>query len=356
MLERATPWVRTTLAAGLALAASSCIGSRIIYPVAPTGEELAEFEAAGPADPDFDPNQFIALNIEGGEYRVVAGDLLEIEIPNEAAGLSVTDAADLTESVNVRVGKEGTIRMPEIDEDLAIAGLSTSEIEEMLAGRYSEKFGLRMSAVVKVTDYKMATVAVIGAVSTPGIHEVRSDRLTLLGALMAAGGIDSERGAQSIKILKPGEAAENVEPVELPVRDSTIPFQDVRLAGGETILVEPRPTREFTVLGLVQQAGVVSYPADVTFNLMQALAQAGGTDTTAAPRYATIYRVRADGKIIGATFRIDGLALVDSSNIEVKAGDVIAVEHTQGSWARTFFSQVFGFRASFSPSGSGTGR
>jgi hypothetical protein len=69
-------------------------------------------------------------------------------------------------------------------------------------------------------------------------------------------------------------------------------------------------------------------------------------DESAAPRYATIYRVKADGSIVGATFKIDGTSLEDASNVLIKDGDVIAVDHTQGSWLRMFFSQVFGFRAS----------
>ena len=60
----------------------------------------------------------------------------------------------------------------------------------------------------------------------------------------------------------------------------------------------------------------------------------------------------ANGDIIGATFKIDGTALTDASNVTVKPGDVIAVDHTQGSWTRQFISQVFGFRASFSSTGT----
>ena len=55
-----------------------------------------------------------------------------------------------------------------------------------------------------------------------------------------------------------------------------------------------------------------------------------------------------------ATFRIDGLNLTDGSNIMIKDGDVIAVEHTAGSYMRQFFSQVLGFRANLSATSSST--
>jgi protein involved in polysaccharide export with SLBB domain len=133
---------------------------------------------------------------------------------------------------------------------------------------------------------------------------------------------------------------------------SDIPLDDIALKGGETIVVEPAPDRSFSVIGLVKRSGVFPYPAPRRYNLMQALATAGGVDENAAPRYATVYRVRADGKVIGATFKIDGTTLEDGSTVWIKDGDVISVDHTQGSWLRQFFSQVFGFRASVSVSTS----
>ena len=65
-----------------------------------------------------------------------------------------------------------------------------------------------------------------------------------------------------------------------------------------------------------------------------------------APRFATVYRKKKSGEIIGATFRIDGLELLNGSNVLIKDGDVISIEHTEGSWFRSFLSDVFGFRLS----------
>jgi len=198
---------------------------------------------------------------------------------------------------------------------------------------------------VTVSEYHTVKVAVTGSVNQPGIHELRSDAMTVMGALMAAGGIKTERGAKEIKIVGTDESGQTVTR-SLSVHLDDIPLEDVALKGGETIVVEPPPERAFSVIGLVKKSGVFPYPAPRRYNLMQALAVAGGVDETAAPRYATIYRVKADGGVVGATFKIDGTSLEDASNVWIKDGDVIAVDHTQGSWLRQFFSQVFGFRAS----------
>jgi len=242
------------------------------------------------------------------------------------------------------VQPDGLVFLPLIG-DFDVGGKTQGEIEDGLAEAYhkDDKLKERPLVVVTVTEYATVNVAVIGAVAQPGQHALRADQRSVLGALMAAGGIKSERGAARIRVL--GEdGGERMLPVQL----DDIPLEDIALIGGETVVVVPPSERQFTVYGLVKKSGVFPYPAPRRLNLMQALATAGGTDDAAAPRYATIYRVKSDGAIVGATFKIDGNSLTDASNVVIKDGDVIAVEHTQGSWLRAFFTNVFGFRANVS--------
>src|SRR6185503_15649261 len=50
-----------------------CIGHRLIYPMMPTGEELREFEAAGPADVQSETLEATSMRV-AGPYHVVSGD------------------------------------------------------------------------------------------------------------------------------------------------------------------------------------------------------------------------------------------------------------------------------------------
>jgi protein involved in polysaccharide export with SLBB domain len=236
-----------------------------------------------------------------------------------------------------------------------VAGLTAAEIEAGLAAAYQAPGRLRAApnVVVTVAEHRTVTVAVLGAVVTPGLHELRSDHQTVVGALMAAGGIDGDRGAREIRVVTTAPDG-TAETRTLGVHFADVPLADVPLEGGETLVVEPAPERAFTVYGLVKRSGIFDYPLPRRFNLMQALATAGGVDEAAAPRYATIYRVKPDGEIVGATFKIDGTSLQDGANVWIKDGDVIAVEHTQGSWMRMFFSNVFGFRATVNLSSTGS--
>lgn len=327
-----------------------CIGARVVYPVLATAEELREFEAAGPADLTSGVLETSAMRV-AGPYRVVPGDLLAIELPAKVSIDEVpSEAGSMNLTIQCRVRGSGTILLPMVGDQL-VAGKTTGEIEADLASAYNEPARLeeRPNVVVTVSEYRTLSVAVTGAVNQPGLHELRSDRMTVLGALMEAGGIKQERGAKEIRVLAQDEKGQTVTR-SVGVEMTEIPLEDLALRGGETIVVVPAAERAFSVLGLVKRSGVFPYPAPRRYNLLQALATAGGVDENAAPRYATIYRIRADGKVLGATFKIDGTSLQDGSNVWIKDGDVIAVDHTQGSWLRQFFSQVFGFRASVSVS------
>ena len=333
---------------------AGCIGARVVYPVLATPEELREFDAAGPREVTAELDTG-SMHVDG-PYRVVPGDLLAVELPSKVEiDTARSDAGSAIPEIltfKSRVAEDGTILLPMVGEP-HVAGRTTGEIEDFLAREYQTPGRLeeRPGVVVTISEYRTLSVAVIGAVNQPGLHELRSDHMTVLGAIMAAGGIKKERGAREIVVHSKDEHGQSTTRA-LGVEMAEIPLGDVALKGGETVVVEPAPERSFSVIGLVKRSGVFPYPAPRRYNLMQALATAGGVDENAAPRYATVYRVRSDGKVIGATFKIDGTSLTDGPNVWIKDGDVIAVDHTQGSWLRQFFSQVLGFRASVSVSTS----
>ena len=91
----------------------------------------------------------------------------------------------------------------------------------------------------------------------------------------------------------------------------------------------------------MQKPGAYELPPGVEMNLMQALATAGGVDMTANPPFATMFRRDQDGSIVPATFSISGNGLVNASQLPVRPGDVIAVQHTAASWTRSLIAQVF---------------
>lgn len=103
---------------------------------------------------------------------------------------------------------------------------------------------------------------------------------------------------------------------------------------------EGENARVFTVMGLVKHSDAFPYPPNVQYNLIEALASAGGLDPVADPRYVKIYRKSANGEVISATFGVNNSSLAAAYNVVIKPGDVVYVDHTFHTRMNTFLSQV----------------
>lgn len=99
--------------------------------------------------------------------------------------------------------------------------------------------------------------------------------------------------------------------------------------------------RVFTVMGLVNKPDAYAYPPDVQYNLMEALAFAGGLDMVADPRYVKVFRQDAGGEVLQATFGMGEKALKEAYEVTIKPGDVIYVDHTLRTRINKFLSEVF---------------
>ena len=97
----------------------------------------------------------------------------------------------------------------------------------------------------------------------------------------------------------------------------------------------------FTVIGLVKKPGAYPYPPGVQYNVLQALAFAGGLNEIADPRYLRVYRQQVDGSIVDATFKVAGTGISDASSVTLKPGDVVSVEQTARTRSWLLFAEVF---------------
>lgn len=130
--------------------------------------------------------------------------------------------------------------------------------------------------------------------------------------------------------------------IVLPVVGMNIPFEDVALTEGDTVVVEPIQMPTMSILGLVRNPGNFPYPPYARYNLSQAIALAGGLVMEVDPRYATIYRPESNGNIRSVTFRLieDG-GYTKNLNEPVRPGDLIAVEHTPRTRTNEFINRFF---------------
>lgn len=318
-------------------------------------QELTRFMAAGPITPEFDEEQLLAGIAAPTQYAVVPGDLILLRAPSTMFETGIAAAGTVTRMETLehyaRVSETGTIEVP-LAGTLDVTDKSLRQIEVAIADAVFPKYlKARPSIVAQIEEYRTVPVTLYGAVELPGIYRLPSDSLTVSGALAAAGGIVKTGslvvGARKITIYSP-TGTQGPRTVALPIRGLNVPYYDLPLKGGERIEVERYEPDRFTVIGLVTSPGAHGYPPETEFNLMQALAIAGGVDRIADPPYATIFRKDLDtGEIIPATFKIKGNGLVTASSMPIKPGDVISVAHTKGSWTRAFMAEVFRLNLGF---------
>ena len=231
-------------------------------------EQLREFEEAGPFTSDTETDGSIPVKFHIGPYRVIAGDVLELQMP-------------------------------------AVLRVLSSEFSEWLKPMYGRK------------DYEpyLVRVSDAGTITLP-----------IVGEIPAAGHTLSE--------------------IEASIIDAYYPKYVVNppMVVCEVVKYQRENERIFTVLGLVNLPNAFPYPPDTQYNLMEALAFAGGLNMTADPRYLKVYRQDADGTVVSATFGVDSKSVVEAYAVAIKPGDVIYVDHTLRTRVNQFLSDVLQIR------------
>ena len=315
-----------------------------------------------------------------------------------------SDPSEETEPFICRVTSNGTVSLPVVGE-VTVAGKTLSEVESLAAKAYYPDYTQAYPTVyAKILEPRTYKVAIGGAVNQPGIYQLRGDQMSIVSLLMEAGGIVDEgaatisidrsqssfsparmstsesnipwlRKSKSISLAtfveaehshedsadeirrqiamvasfadrteRPSAQSSQDNTFVLPVRGLNIPFVDVALHEGDCIVVERFEMPLFSVIGLVQRPANFEYPQGV-HNLMQAIAFAGGLNEAADPRYAVIYRLRPDGTIAHIAVDIsrpkNGSDLMSGMNVQIKPGDIVALEHTPRTRTALFLDKVF---------------
>lgn len=274
------------------------------------------------------------------------GDVIEIAI---AAGLSSDDVTQLP----VRVAENGTALLPEIG-PVPVAGLTLLDAEEAIRAASTER-GVYRQPQVTVTMQRQRTnrITIVGAVKSPGVHQLPRGSSYLLAALVAAGGLADDAGpkvevrcpsgASALAGPTPGAGAsgvqlasglqpagpEGVTQVCLNLADSASQGQGSRyLPDGSVITVEKRLPQPYHVIGLVNKPGEFEYPINHEVRVLEAIAQAGGASQSLADKIYVI-RPQPDGKEDAVIeLSLQKAKHNREENLRLQPGDIVSVEHT----------------------------
>ena len=292
------------------------------------------------------------------DYPLGAGDVLIISVPG------------MQEITNreVRISGSGALALPLVG-TLRAEGLTEARLREEIQRRLSTNYMYNPQVDIFVREYRSRQVAVIGAVTKPGLYRLASEADTLLDMLSQAGGLAKE-ASQRIHFI-PAEPIEKGEALKLA---SMLPQQltsqtpsplllkrsdplilDLQtLSKGKNQLYLAMPMRPGDVI-LVPGAGEVliegwvpkpgAYPASAGLTVLAAVAVAGGPMFAADTAAVRIIRTQANGKKSLFLANLQDIKQGIQEDIHVHDGDIIEVT---GSTAKMvpygvyqFFTSVF---------------
>lgn len=182
--------------------------------------------AAMPANlPAAGTSQASAVFSLGKEYRVVANDLLDVDVLNLENGKRT-----------VRVNQAGYVTLPLIG-PVVVAGLTQQQVESRIAGMYGEKYLQDPQVSVFIREFTTERITIDGAVAKPGIYPLVG-QMTLLRALALAGGFGQIANKTAVKVFRRGESGERQIATFDVERIRTGQVDDPPVRGDDVIVVQ----------------------------------------------------------------------------------------------------------------------
>lgn len=245
--------------------------------------------------------------------KIDAGDLLHI---------TVFDVPEMEQ--DVRVGANGRAQLALIG-DVALSGLTAQEAADTIAHELrNRKLLVRPQVNVLVKEFASQGVSVIGEVQHPGIYQVLGAR-TLLDLISMAGGLTNV--ADTRITVKRRDGAEEKVTARLKTDDPEMSLtNNVQVYPGDLILV-PRAGIVY-VLGDVTRPGGFVMQDSGKITLLQALAQAGGTNKTASLGNAVLMRKNGEGYVT-TKLHVGRIEKGQDPDLELHANDILFVPNSR---------------------------
>ena len=200
-------------------------------------------------------------------------------------------------SRSVRVGADGTLRMPMVKQRIKVEGLMPNDVETAIATALEEE-GLIVEpfVTVNVAEYSSRPISVAGSVREPLTFQA-SAPVTLLEAITRAGGLTQSAGSEILisktQLGSDGLSGSLMQRVSVKALiDGTDPEANLKLTGGEEIRV-PEAGKVF-VVGNVKKPGAFPVEDGAESSVLKMLAMAEGLSPNCG-KQAYIYRREASG-------------------------------------------------------------
>jgi polysaccharide export outer membrane protein len=237
----------------------------------------------------------------------------------------------------VLIGTNGDITLPLIGRVKA-GGQTVEQLEAELSTRFKQ-FIREPQISVTVTMFRSQPVSVFGAVTKPGVVQLRG-RQSLYEVLSMAGG-PRETAGSLLTVTRPRQSGEiplpgtRVDPtgqfssVELNVQEileGKNPAANIEIRPNDIISVSEGSSNMIYVVGDVNHAGAFTLGGQRNVSVLRAVSLAGGLGRTAKPNKARIvHEVAGEPKLREIAVNIQQILSGKAKDVELGPDDVLVV-------------------------------
>jgi polysaccharide export outer membrane protein len=268
--------------------------------------------------------------------------------PDDEIAIHAIDAPEIPDKP-ILIGTNGNITLSLIGRVKA-AGLTVEQLETELNTQLKQ-YVKDPQVSITVAEFRSQPVSVFGAVTNPGVIQLRG-RKTLYEALSMAGGPRETRGS-TLTVTRRRENGEiplpgaTVDPtgqfsvVELNVSEileGKNPATNIEIKPNDVISVSEADSNMIYVVGDVEHAGGFTLGGRRSVSVLMALSMAGGLGRTAKPQKARIIRpIPGEAKPQEIAVNLAQVLNGKAEDIGLRAQDVLVVptssRKTLGSYA-----------------------
>ncbi len=250
---------------------------------------------------------------------------------DDLLAVTVYDSPELSRTV--RVGADGTIRLPMLKQKITVIGQLPSQIETSIATAFSNEAILVDPVVtVSVAEYKSRPISVVGAVKSPITFQALPGT-TLLDAITKAQGLTDDAGIDILvtrQVTAPDGKTTEISQ-RIPAKgllEKTDPLFNVALNGGECVRVPEGP--KIFVVGNVIKPGPISMHdtlGDTT--VLKAIALSQGLAPYAS-KIAYIYRHEGAPSQDGIPVQLSRILDRKAPDVTLQGNDILYIPDDKG--------------------------
>ncbi len=259
--------------------------------------------------------------------------------PEDVLNIGVFNVPDLSQTV--RVANDGTIPVLLLGQ-MRAAGLTAAQLQQKLQRRYGQTYLQHPIVSVYVSQFNAQQVAIIGAVSRPGMYPLLGNR-TLIQMLSLAGfgnQTTSSPHGRTVLITRPGgfanlrlvDGMKLLAPDKLQINLGKLLYSgdsglNIQIQPKDIISVSKAVVVYVTGRGVVKPGGFVLQNQN-SLTVLQALAMAEGLSPNAKSKHSFIIHTQSDGSHTEISVNIAQIEKGKAPDPILQANDILWVPNS----------------------------